>query len=248
MLLLMLGAAKPAAADDPAQDGPPKVVIDRAKVDLPHHKLVATLTHPAAKVVVKVFGDSGAALAEVERKFDGAAPGTPLEMTWTPSSAEPVAKVEVWGYDTKGFWAAVAIVPWSVTVPHEEVNFANDSAEIRAADVPKLQASLAKITEIAQKHAGLGKVTVFVLGHTDTVGTAEHNLTLSRRRARAIASWFKTHGLPDSVGIAFEGAGETMLLVKTADETAEPRNRRVDYILALEPPTLPSAELSWKTP
>jgi outer membrane protein OmpA-like peptidoglycan-associated protein len=246
VLGLVVGASGGASADD--TDRPPKVIIDRAKVDLPNHKLVVQMSHPAARVVVKVFGDSGAVLAEVERKFDGAAVGTPLEMTWTPSSAEAVVKVEVWGYDTKGYYAGIAIVPWSVTIPHEEVNFATDSDAIRAADVPKLQASLAKISEMAQKHASLGKVTLFVLGHTDTVGTEEHNLTLSRRRARAIASWFKAHGLSASLGIAFEGAGEKMLLVKTPDETAEERNRRVDYILALEPPPLPSSELSWKTP
>jgi outer membrane protein OmpA-like peptidoglycan-associated protein len=239
----LIALAAPTSAARADGDGPPKVMIDKSKVDLPNHKLVATLSHPCAKVVVKVFGDSGASLAEVEKKFDGAAAGTPLEMTWTPSSSEAVAKVEVWGYDTAGFWAAIAIVPWTVSVPHEDVNFATDSADIRPGDVPKLQASLAKITEIAQKHAGLGKITLFVVGHTDTVGTAQHNLDLSRRRARAIAAWFKSKGLP--VGIAFEGAGETMLLVKTADETPEEKNRRVDYILALDPPPLAN-DLSWK--
>lgn len=244
---VLLGGPRAASADE-AGAGPPKVIIDRAKVDLPNHKLVVQLSHAAAKIVVKVFADGGAVLAEVEKKLDGTAANTPIEMSWTPSSAEAVAKVEVWGYDTKGYWAAVAIVPWSATVPHEEVNFATDSDAIRPADVPKLQASLTKITDVAQKHAGLGKVTLFVLGHTDTVGKDDHNLTLSRKRARAIAAWFKAHGLSAVVGVAFEGAGEKMLLVKTADETAEERNRRVDYILALEPPALPSSELSWKTP
>ena len=46
--------------------------------------------------------------------------------------------------------------------------------------------------------------------------------------------------------IAYEGMGESSPIVKTGDEVDEPRNRRVDYILALEPPPLPSA-LSWKT-
>jgi len=231
-----------------AQAGPPKVIIDRAKVDIPHRHLEVKLSHAVEKVRLKVFGDSGAVLAEVEKKFDGAPAGTPLEMSWTPSSDEPVAKIEVWGHDTKGFYAGIAIVPWSASVPHEEVNFATNSDAIRPADVPKLKASLALISEIAQKHAGLGKVTLYVLGHTDTVGTADHNLTLSRKRARAIAAWFKGHGLGANVGIAFEGAGETMPLVKTADEVDEERNRRVDYILALEPPALPSSDLSWKAP
>jgi outer membrane protein OmpA-like peptidoglycan-associated protein len=247
-LALGLAAAQPSVA---TAEGPPPaklvVRIDKSKVDLPNHKLEVRLSRAAAKIVLKVFGDSGASLAEVEKSFDGAPAGTPIEMTWTPSSDEAVAKVEVWGYDTKGYWAAVAIVPWTAKVAHEEVNFATDSDAIRGEDVPKLQASLAKITEVVEKHASLGRITLFVLGHTDTVGPAEHNFALSRRRARAIARWFREHGLPGSVGVAFEGAGESMLLVKTEDDVAEQRNRRVDYILALEPPALP-ADLSWKAP
>jgi len=219
-------------------------MIDRSKVDLPHHKLEVRLSRAADRVRVKVFGESGAVLAENEKPFNGAKAGTPLEMTWSPSSEEAEAKVEVWGYDTDGYYAGVAIMPWSVTVPHQEVNFATNSDAIQAADVPKLEASRKTITEIATKHAGLGKVTLYILGHTDTVGSDEHNLTLSRKRARAIAVWFKGHGLGNA--IAFEGLGERSPLVKTGDEVDEPRNRRVDYILALEPPALTFGE--WKSP
>jgi outer membrane protein OmpA-like peptidoglycan-associated protein len=221
-----------------------KVMIDRSKVDLPHHKLEVRLSRAADKVRVKVFGESGAVLAENEKSFNGAKAGTPLEMTWSPSSGEAEAKVEVWGYDTDGYYAGVAILPWSASVPHQEVNFATNSDAIQAADVPKLEASLKTITEIATKHSGLGKVTLYILGHTDTVGSDEHNLTLSRKRARAIAAWFKGHGLGNA--IAFEGLGERSPLVKTGDEVDEPRNRRVDYILALEPPALSFGE--WKSP
>ena len=247
---MLLTITPPLAAADPTTPDAPqrpalKVMIDRSKVDLPHHKLEVRLSRAADRVRVKVFGESGTILAENETSFSGAKAGTPLEMTWTPSSDETVAKVEVWGYDTDGYYAGVAIVPWSATVPHQEVNFATDSDAIQPADVPKLEASLKKITEIAAKHASLGKVTLYILGHTDTVGSDEHNLSLSRRRARTIAAWFRGHGLANA--IAFEGLGERAPLVKTADEVDEPRNRRVDYILALEPPGLP-ADLSWKTP
>jgi outer membrane protein OmpA-like peptidoglycan-associated protein len=221
-----------------------KVMIDRSKVDLPRHKLEVRLSRSADKLRVKVFGESGSVLAENEKSFNGAKAGTPLEMTWSPSSDETVAKVEVWGYDTDGYYAGVAIIPWSVNVPHQEVNFATNSDAIQAGDVSKLEASLKSISEIAAKHASLGKVTLYILGHTDTVGSDEHNLTLSRKRARAIAAWFKGHGLGNA--IAFEGLGERSLLVKTGDEVDEPRNRRVDYILALEPPALTSGE--WKSP
>ena len=85
-----------------------------------------------------------------------------------------------------------------------------------------------------------------MVGHTDTMGTAEHNLALSRSRAHTIASWFK--GRAVGIPIAYEGMGETALLVKTADQIDEPRNRRVDYILALEPPRMGGANVAWKVP
>lgn len=223
-----------------------QVTIDRSKVDLAKHTLEVKLSRAAEKVVIKVIGESGAELANVEKPFSGAAAGTPLEMSWTPSSDEAVARIEVWGHDTEGYYAGVAIIPWNVSIPHEEVNFATDSDVIRESEVPKLDASLQQIKDALNKHKELGKITLYIIGHTDTVGSAEHNLQLSRRRARSISAWFKGRGLKNP--IAYEGLGESAPAVKTADEVDEPKNRRVDYILSLEPPRLASGELSWKTP
>jgi outer membrane protein OmpA-like peptidoglycan-associated protein len=221
-----------------------KVEIDRAKVDLAGHTLEVKLSRAAAKVRLKVIGESGAVLAEVEKPFEGAAAGTTLVMSWTPSGPEAVAKIEVWGYDTEGYYAGVAIIPWSVNVPHEELNFESGSDVVRPGEVPKLEASLAKINEVVKKQAALGKITLFVVGHTDTVGSAQSNLELSRRRARSIGGWFKAHGL--AIAIAYEGLGESSPLVKTADEVDEPKNRRADYILALEPPRGKNGDIAWK--
>jgi len=233
--------------DAPVVKKPALVVsIDRSKVDLVGHTLEVKLSRTADKVTLKAVGQSGAVLAEVEKSFSGAAPGTVLVMTWAPSSDEQVAKIEVWGYDTEGYYAGVAIIPWSFNVPHEEVNFETDSDVIRPAEVPKLEASFQKIKEVFTAHGDLGKITLFVAGHTDTVGTVDHNLVLSRKRARVIAAWFKGRGL--GAPIAYEGMGKSALLVKTADQVDEPRNRRVDYILALEPPRVGGADVAWKAP
>jgi outer membrane protein OmpA-like peptidoglycan-associated protein len=245
---LLAQAQVTAPAPVPAQTKQPslQVTIDRSKVDLVNHTLEVKLSRAAEKVKLKVIGESGAVLAEVEKTFGGAAAGTPLTVSWTPASAEAVARIEVWGHDTEGFYAGIAIIPWNVKIPHEEVNFETNSDVIRASEVPKLEASLQKVTDALSKHKELGKITLFIVGHTDTVGSSEHNMGLSRKRARAIAAWFKSKGL--RTPIAYEGLGETSLLVKTADEIDEPRNRRVDYILALEPPRLASGEVAWKTP
>lgn len=250
-------AAAPAAADAPAdaprpeQDGDeklPKLVVsvDRSKVDLAAHRLEVKMTRTAKSVRIKVLGESGAELAEEEHDFDGKPAGTPLVVSWKPNSSEAVGRIEVYGYDIHGFWAGVAIVPWSVKIPHEEVLFDTDKAVIKPGEKPKLEESHQRITEAIGRHKELGPIKLFIAGHTDTVGSAAYNLALSRKRARAIGAWFKRRGL--AIPVYFEGFGESVPAVKTADEVDEARNRRVDYILAIEPPSLKSgAAAAWKS-
>jgi outer membrane protein OmpA-like peptidoglycan-associated protein len=210
------------------------VVIDKAKVDIEEHRLEVKMNHVASKVTIKVYDDSGAVLAEEEHDFAGKAAGTPLIVTWSPSSDATVGRIEVFGYDDDGAYKGIAITPWAISIPHEEVNFRRDSAEIDDSEKPKLEASFAKVTDAIASHRDLGRISLYIAGHTDSVGAPAYNLQLSRARAQAIAGWFKKRGL--KVPIAFEGFGESALLIKTADEVDEPRNRRVDYILAIDEP------------
>jgi outer membrane protein OmpA-like peptidoglycan-associated protein len=255
-LLLPFAAPSRASAEPPAIAAPPaegmqakrpklQIGVDLSRVELAGHKLEVTLSRPADKVKIKVVGQSGATLAEVEKAFGGASAGSTLAMSWTPASEEEVLKIEVWGYDTDGYYSGVAVTTWHVQIDHEELNFDTDSDVIKAAEAPKLESSLQKINDAIAKNPDVGKPTLYVRGHTDTVGTTDHNLTLSRSRARAIAGWFRSHGL--KMPIAYEGVGKSGLLVKTADQVDEPKNRRVEYILSVVQPPLPSGELSWKT-
>jgi outer membrane protein OmpA-like peptidoglycan-associated protein len=243
-LLLCLPAG--AFADDARQKTSPppseeqlpplRVQVDKSKVDLKAHRLELRMSRQAAKVTIKVQGDSGAILADEAHDFSGRQAGEALFVTWSPSSDEPVAKIEVFGWDAFGYYAGVAIVPWAVSIPHEDVKFRTDSAEIDEAERPKLEASFLRVTDALSKHRDLAQVVLFIAGHTDTVGTEAHNLRLSLARAQAIAGWFRRRGL--AIPVAYEGFGESALLVKTADEVDEPKNRRVDYILAVDEPTV----------
>jgi outer membrane protein OmpA-like peptidoglycan-associated protein len=214
-------------------------------VDLAGGRLLARLSRPASKLTLKVLGLSGAPLAEVEQAFDGAPAGTPLEIRWTPP-AENVARLELFAYDTDGYYKGIAITPWSFEIPHEDVVFRTDSADIDPSEAKKLEATLALIGKELPKAKHLGNVTLFILAHTDTVGADDYNLKLSTRRALAIARWFKTHGV--GLSMAYDGMGERMLKVKTADEVDEPRNRRVDYMLGIEPPRFKQSKAApaWK--
>ncbi|MDB5416415.1 MAG: hypothetical protein JWR10_4750 [Rubritepida sp.] len=67
-------------------------------------------------------------------------------------------------------------------------------------------------------------------GHTDSVGPAEGNLALSERRAEAVKDYLvKTVGL-DAARLVTQGLGESQPLIRTPDETAEVRNRRVQVL------------------
>ncbi len=68
---------------------------------------------------------------------------------------------------------------------------------------------------------------VSIIGHSDTVGKAEANAALALKRAQAIGDLLKEKGLKVEA-LSIESHGESNLLVKTPDETPEPRNRRVE--------------------
>jgi outer membrane protein OmpA-like peptidoglycan-associated protein len=68
---------------------------------------------------------------------------------------------------------------------------------------------------------------VVVTGHTDTIGTAASNAALGMRRAVAVRTLLVEAGL-DPAFVEVTSHGEADLLVSTADNVAEPRNRRVE--------------------
>lgn len=75
-----------------------------------------------------------------------------------------------------------------------------------------------------------GEVPRIILsGHTDTSGSADYNMALSERRARAAAAELIARGVPEDA-IEVTWFGETQLRVPTEDEVREPQNRRVEML------------------
>jgi outer membrane protein OmpA-like peptidoglycan-associated protein len=225
---------------------PLAVSIDLSEVDVAAGQLTLRMSRPAARVTLRALSLSGAELARAEQHFDADPAGSPLVVHWSVPEGEAVARIEVFAYDTSNFFKGVAITPWFFEIPHEDVVFETDSAEIQPSQAGKLQATLAVIQKQLPRAKQLGTITLYIVAHTDTVGTSEYNLGLSARRAQSLAHWFRTHGL--RIPIASAGVGESALRVKTADEVDEPQNRRADYMLGLEPPRFKSSGISpqWK--
>ena len=219
--------------------------VDRSQIDLKGRRLTVSMNRPVSRIEIKVFDEQKSVIAEETVRPPDAPVGDPILVRWSQAETTEPARIELYGYDNEDNWVGVAIIPWNVKIPHEEVHFETDKANIEKSEVPKLQDSIQRINEAIERYRELGKIQLFIAGHTDTVGSPTYNLELSRRRAQSIAAWFVKNGL--SIPVAFEGFGESALLVETKDEVDEPRNRRVDYILSVEPPVGKSGKVpTWR--
>jgi outer membrane protein OmpA-like peptidoglycan-associated protein len=71
---------------------------------------------------------------------------------------------------------------------------------------------------------------IYVLGHTDRVGTEGYNIKLSSRRAYYVRDRLIFNGIKsNALVVSFHG--EAVPLVYTEDDIPEPRNRRVEVIV-----------------
>lgn len=106
---------------------------------------------------------------------------------------------------------------------HFTLYFASGGSEL----TPESQALLPQIlTAVSARQS----TDISVIGHADTVGEAEKNRQVSAQRATDIAAWLIQQGIPQA-NLEVSSHGEANLLVPTADEIAEPRNRRVEITI-----------------
>jgi outer membrane protein OmpA-like peptidoglycan-associated protein len=87
--------------------------------------------------------------------------------------------------------------------------------------------SRAMVPEILKAITGRAVPDLAIVGHTDTTGTPAANFALGRARALMVRDLLVNAGL-DATVIDVASHGEAELQVPTADETLEPRNRRVE--------------------
>jgi outer membrane protein OmpA-like peptidoglycan-associated protein len=106
---------------------------------------------------------------------------------------------------------------------HFILYFKSDSTELTA-DSMKI------LPEILESINSRKSQNISVIGHTDTAGSSQYNLQLSQKRASAISLVLVQKGV-DSSYIKSTSHGQMNPLVKTADNTHEPRNRRVEVVV-----------------
>ncbi len=214
-------------------------------VDLPGRRLRFSLNQPVDKAHLRVVMDSGAVIVDDDITFNGEPAGTKLEVSW-PQAAGNVLRIDLRAHAKSGVFTGVELTPWRFDIAHEEVNFDSGRWNIPAGEVHKVDASVKEVLATLKLVAGYVTPKLYIVGHTDTVGGNEGNRALSLNRAKAIGEQFRRQGV--KVPIFYEGLGEEALLVSTTDEADELRNRRAEYILAIEEPSVKKAPfpLRWR--
>jgi OOP family OmpA-OmpF porin len=137
----------------------------------------------------------------------------------------------------KGFWDALAVVEAAI-VPEPEPEpvaapapapepVARDYLVFFDFDKTNIRADAGSILDrVVEAMAELGSNSITLVGHTDTMGPADYNQTLSVSRALSVSDYLTGKGVAS--GIAPSGEGQTDLRVSTPDEVEEQENRRVE--------------------
>ena len=100
------------------------------------------------------------------------------------------------------------------------ITFKTDSSDINSSFYPVLNS----VAKVLNKY---NNSTVLVSGHTDSTGSAEYNLTLSKMRAQSVAAYLQGQGVKSS---RFEvmGLGSSNPIASNETDAGRAQNRRVE--------------------
>ncbi len=215
--------------------GPFEASLPAGSVDLEARTFQIVSNRPVATVQLEIIDEELATVGKETIRIEDAVKGQPTTVQWGEIDSEhPIFRIAVRAYDRWQFWADNEIIPWSLSIPHEEVTFATNQFDITDEEAPKLDAAYEEIVKAVNKYGEFVQCRLFIAGYTDTVGDPGSNQTLSNNRARSIARYFLDKGF--AFPIFYQGFGESVLAVPTGDSVDELANRRALYILAAEVP------------
>jgi len=103
------------------------------------------------------------------------------------------------------------------------ITFAVDSADISADFYPVLDSVSLVLVEFDQ-------TMVEVAGHTDSTGSNEYNLKLSRQRSASVVKYLSSREVRSDRMVSV-GVGESMPVASNADEAGRQQNRRVEITI-----------------
>jgi outer membrane protein OmpA-like peptidoglycan-associated protein len=187
-----------------------KRVAHKGPTGPPETTLIALLPDPESGVTgrARVTNEFGAANLAKPRA------STQVESDGPPGAVSTLSEADV----TRLFGAALAALP--PEPKHFRLYFKFESDALTNESSLKVPEILAAVTRLAVPE-------VVVIGHTDTLGDRKANKALGLKRAMSVKGVLVDAGIAPAL-IEVSSHGEADLLVKTRNNTAEPRNRRVE--------------------
>jgi len=104
------------------------------------------------------------------------------------------------------------------------IEFEINKAEIR----PEYNDEVAKVGDFMKKYP---TTTAVIEGHSDNVGTAEHNLDLSRKRAESVVNYLVEKFGIERSRLTAKGYGSTRPVADNATDEGKQKNRRIEAII-----------------
>lgn len=188
----------------------PKQVKPTNTATSPPTTLIALLPDPESGVTGR---------ARVNNEFGSANLATPRAATNVKADGPPGAVTTISEDDvTRLFGAALNALP--PEPKHFTLYFEFESDALT-------DESSQKVSDILSAVKRLSVPEVVVIGHTDTLGDRKTNTALGLKRAMSVRNVLVDAGISVSL-IEVASHGEADLLVKTGNNVAEPRNRRVE--------------------
>lgn len=195
--------------------------------------MASAQSNPNSQQIIDALRPGGNLLGGPTRGIRPVAPAAPVDTAPQPAAA-PAATAPglpqqtAPARPTQPTMPPVAVArPVAPAAPsvNLSVNFASGSAEL----TPQAVRTLDELGR-ALASQDLAGFRFRVEGHTDTVGSAPLNQSLSERRAAAVVQYLiSKHGIEASRLQAI-GLGESQPLVSTGPQVNEPRNRRVQVV------------------
>jgi OmpA-OmpF porin, OOP family len=96
----------------------------------------------------------------------------------------------------------------------------------KATILPDSESVLGEVAKMLQQNPD---IKVSVEGHTDNVGSATSNQTLSEKRAQAVVAWLTSHGIEAS-RLSAKGWGSSKPVEDNTTEDGRAKNRRVELV------------------
>jgi outer membrane protein OmpA-like peptidoglycan-associated protein len=101
--------------------------------------------------------------------------------------------------------------------------FETDSAQIK----PGFQSTMDKLSDVVIRY---GKTALTITGHTDSRGSAQHNMDLSQRRAQSVYDYFVSKDVNPARLVA-QGKGQTEPVASNDTDAGRRQNRRVEILV-----------------